>query len=306
MQNELIPWIDRAMDSGSLTQADATRIRNELWALLAWKAEILSLGDSSIREEQAEELLRSLCFTISLALSPLTPEKAGEKLAARPLRALYREGVDRLYRRIERARAAYARAVETALPLDNLAYDDTLRNIGSFFDAYRPDLFAHDIPCMIDYPLTRPAEGLGVQFIEAYLAQWLRENGFLGMFEPGRVRRLLNAHFPDAREQVVNLFEPVAANALGLELLGSDPARLDMAREDGARVWAMSRALGEAGFRGRLAAAADALSSRTGADAALVRQAGEEVAARVLLLPPEGMGGVFTIAQETGSSGGIV
>jgi hypothetical protein len=270
------------------------RVRGELWALLAHKAETLSLGDSSIREEQAEELLRSLCYVISLALEPAGAEEAGKILSEKPVRALYREGMRRLDRRVERAKAAYARALETALPVENLAYRDTLQNIGAFFGAYRPDLFAHDIPCMIDYPLFCEAKGLGVVYIEQYLAEWARENGFLSKFEFGRVARLLEAHFLDARAQVVNLFEPVAANALGLELLGEDPAGLNVPAEVGARAWELAGVLGPAAFRARLLAAADGLSGRLGADEALLRAAAGELAGRICLLPKEGMGGVFT------------
>lgn len=294
MQNGLIPWIDQLGTSGRLSASDGARIRSELWALMARKADVLSLGDSSIREEQAEEILRSVCFTISLALEPLDEAGAAEKLATRPLRALYREGMERLHRRFDRAKAAYGRALRAALPFDNLAYQDTLKNLGGFFDAYLPDLFAHDIPCMIDYPLFLEARGLGVVYVEQYLQEWARENAFLARFEFGRVVQLLNAHFPDTRSQVVNLFEPVAANALGLALLGRSPAGLSVTTEDGTRVFALSRELGSAAFRARLASAADGISAGRNAEGALLRRATGELAARIALLPAEGMGGVFT------------
>ena len=296
MQNGLIPWIDGLREFGGLSAEDAARIRRELWPLMARKAEVLSLGDSSIREEQAEALLRSLCFTISLALEPLDDARAGEKLATRPLRALYREGLSRLTRRIDRTRVAYDRVKKAALPFENLAYRDTLKHLGGFFDAYLPDLFAHDIPCMIDYPQFQEARGQGVVFIEQYLLEWAREDAFLAAFDFGCVSRLLNAHFPDAREQVVNLFEPVAANALGLLLLEKDPAELTVTSEDGARIHSLSRALGDGAFRVQLTSVADLLSEKTGADGALLRLAAGELAARIALLPAEGMGGVFTDA----------
>jgi hypothetical protein len=290
MQNGLMPWVDH------LRAEDAARIRRELWPMMARKAEVLSLGDSSIRAEDAEELLRSLCFTISLALEPLDDAGAAEKLASRPVRALYREGLERLYRRFDRAKAAYGRVKKAALPFENLAYRDTLKNLGGFFDAYRPDLFAHDIPCMIDYPQFREARGLGAVYMEQYLLEWAGEDAFLARFDFGRVARLLDAHFPDARAQVVNLFEPVAANALGLMLLGKDPAGLFVTAEDGARIFSLSREPGDGAFRARLDAAADGLSAKTGADGALLRAASGALAARIALLPAEGMGGVFTDA----------
>ena len=296
MQNELIPWIDGVLASGGLSAAAGARVRRELWALMARKAEVLSRGDSSIRAEQAEELLRSLCFTVSLALEPLDGDAAGEKLTARPLRALYSEGRERLYRRLDRAKAAYQRALQSALPFENLAYRDTLKNLGGFFDAYLPELFAHDVPCMIDYPLFSEALGRGAVYVEQYLLEWSRENAFLSGFGFGRVARVVSAHFPDARAQVVNLFEPVAVNALGLWLLGRDPAELFLTAEDGARIFQMSREMGSAAFRARLMLAADGISAKTGADGALLRAAAGELAARIALLPAEGMGGVFTDA----------
>ena len=280
--------------SGGFSAADEARIKRELWLLMARKAEILSLGDSSIREEQAEELFRSLCFTISLALEPLDVAGAAEVLAARLLRALYLEGLGRLYRRLDRAKALYKRVLRAALPFDNLAYQDTMKNLGSFFDAYLPELIAHDIPCMIDYPQFREAKGLGAAYMEQYLLEWAREDAFLSRFDFGRVARLTEAHFPDARSQVVNLFRPVAANALGLVLLGKDPAGLSIPAEDGAWIHFMSRALGISAFRARLDAAADSLSAKTGSDGALLRHAAGELASRIALLPAEGMGGVFT------------
>ena len=97
MSNELTPWIERAEASGLMRPEDAARVRFELWELLALKADVLSLGDSSIREEQAEELFRSICYTVSLALDAAkNPGEAGSLLVKKPLRALYREGARRI------------------------------------------------------------------------------------------------------------------------------------------------------------------------------------------------------------------
>jgi hypothetical protein len=41
--------------------------------------------------EQAEELLRSLCYVVSLALEPMDIGDASKALATTPVRALYRE-----------------------------------------------------------------------------------------------------------------------------------------------------------------------------------------------------------------------
>ena len=287
---ELAPWLGPA--AGALPEGAARRVMNELWTLLSEKAAVLSRGDSSIRAEEAQELLRSLCFVVSQALEPLPADGAARLLLDKPLAALYRAGFQRLVRRIFHAKAAYDRALREALPFENLAYRDTLQSIGGFFHAYRPDLFAHDIPAMIDYPLFRPAEGSGVRYIESYLWEWRLENAFLARLPFDRVVRLHGRHFRDAREQVVNLFEPAAANALGLLMLGKDPAALHVSPEDGARLFARARRLGERSFAAALRRAADGLAEGDGR--ALLRALAADVAARVSALPPEGMAGVFT------------
>lgn len=294
MQNELMGWIGGAGALGALSGAAGQRVRAELWSLLARKADVLSLGDSSVRVEQAEALLRSLCYVVSLALEPMDMDAATKVLAAAPLQTLYREGLNRLDRRVTRAKKAYARALETALPIENLAYRDTLVSIGAFFAAYRPDLFAHDIPCMIDYPLFHEVSGLGASYIDAYLAQWTRENDFLATFDTSRVIRLLNAHFIDAREQVVNLFEPVAANALARVLIAKDPLPLEVTPEDALSVKTIAGETGEEAFFARLTGASDALAEATQSDSLLLRAAARALCGRVTLLPPEAMGGVFT------------
>lgn len=306
MTSELAPWIERARGSGLMGPRDEARVRFELWEILERKADALALGDSSIKAEQAEELARSVCFAISQALGAAEPAEAGRRLLLRPLKALYREGMDRIWAAVDRAKAAYERALREALPFDNLAWRDTLENLGGFFKRYRPDLFAHDIPCMIDYPLFRPAEGLGVRYIEAYLAEWSLENDFLRAFGFRSVERLLAAHLTDPREQVVNLFEPVAVNALGLTLLGRDPAGLSVAPEDAARLMrGAGRMTGEA-LDLMLRAAADRLSGRLdvgGPHRALARSAARSLAARLAALPPEAAPGLFPSFQSPRPSG---
>jgi hypothetical protein len=54
------------------------------------------------------------------------------------------------------------------------------------------------------------------------------ENLFISRFETKTVIRLLEAYCPDYPELLVNLFEPVGVNAVGLALCHGDIFSLDI------------------------------------------------------------------------------
>jgi hypothetical protein len=116
---------------------------------------------------------------------------------------------------------------------------------------------AHEIPCSIDYPLCHPVpeDLVGVDYINEYLTRLLLEADFLGHFELDACVRVLERSSPDYVELLVNLYEPVAVNALGRALIGADPRPLSISDEEresivrclgplGASAW--ERVLGEA------------------------------------------------------------
>ena len=63
-----------------------------------------------------------------------------------------------------------------------------------------------------------------------YVNEWLRrlclEQAFLDCFDPVLIRAVLEQSCPDYRNLLINLYEPVAVNALGLAILGDDPRTL--------------------------------------------------------------------------------
>lgn len=65
-----------------------------------------------------------------------------------------------------------------------------------------------------------------------YVNEWLRrlclEQAFLDCFDPVLIRAVLEQSCPDYRNLLINLYEPVAVNALGLAILGDDPRTLSI------------------------------------------------------------------------------
>ena len=142
--------------------------------------------------------------------------------------------------------------------------EDTIRSIGVFWRRYDPRLFANQIPCDIDYQLAIPVpeSRRGVDYVNAYLTRLAVENQFLNRFSGVAEKVLLERWCPGYRELLVNLFEPVFAVALGLELLGREPGPLTLGKEDLEELGELFRDGSRRGLDDLLCGAADRLAVR--------------------------------------------
>ena len=195
-------------------------LRARMWALLKNRALWETMGDaSSLRVEQAEELLRSIAFTLDVYLQRTGTDRRA--LLSGDLNALLLKGQDLLAGLVQEASALYNEAQCAVCDFGNLSLRDTLRGIGLFFARYQLLSYAHQIPADIDYQLAQPVSEAtqGVLYIREYLRRLLFENAFLARFAQTDVHAVLHAYYGDYREPLVNLFEPVAACALGLSAL---------------------------------------------------------------------------------------
>ena len=211
------------MDDGltaPLTGEEALAYQTRLWQLLARQAERYTMGESSsLRRETAQALLE----TVGLSLEAYFREQglSPRTLLTEDPETLLRAAEGTVRRQVRRTQLLYRRACRCVLQEESLSLRETLDSIGGFFRAYDPRFFAGEIPCDIDYQLSCPVdEGLrGVWNLRTCLEQLVTEDAFLRRFDPAAVRRLLAAVCPEEhRELLVNLYEPVAAAALGLTL----------------------------------------------------------------------------------------
>ena len=210
-----------------LSEQDRLAWQAKLWQLLRLQTERYTMGQStSLREDTARALLRSLCFSLD-QLHRARPDLA---LLAVPPEELLGEAAEAVRRQVSRTRLQYRRACRCAFQEESISLASTLRDIGTFFRAYDPRFFPAEIPCDIDYQLARPISEdlLGVAWLRAYLDRMLTEDAILRRFHPGAVRRVLSAISPDHRALLVNLYEPAAAAALGVTLGEGDLFALDI------------------------------------------------------------------------------
>lgn len=209
-----------------LTQEENRTLCEALLGLLRIQALSYTQGDSaSLPEETLTELLASLLYTLGIRLDQ---PQSFTRLAGKDLRPLYEAGYHALLARQDHARAMIAAICRETPSLGCISLSDTVRSIALSLEHYDARFFAHHIPGEIDYQLLDPVpqEMQGMDYILLYLARLHAEMRFLSRFPLHRVLALLDGANPEWRELVANLCAPIAANALGLSLLGEAPRRL--------------------------------------------------------------------------------
>lgn len=196
--------------------------REELFPLLERQVRLYTMGDSSsLPAETVEALLHSIRFCME------THVERGAS-AALPLEELLAAGQTDVWMLVEEGKALLQQARSADPGYGSLALRDSLAALGDFFRLYDLRFFAHDIPCMLDYPLCLPVpESLeGVRYIGEYLHRLLREHRFCSCLKRGDAVAALRVFQPEYRLLLLNLYEPLLTCALGLCLLHRDPAPL--------------------------------------------------------------------------------
>lgn len=209
---------------------DLSARQEELYPILERQARLYTMGEtSSLPLESMRELLHSIRFCIETHTM-----QWGLSAQNTPLLELFEAGQRDVWQFTEQARRLHAHVRRYDPNYGSIACRDTTAEIGDFFRHYDLRFFAHDIPCMIDYPLCLPVpESLeGVRFIGEYLRRLLLEHRFCGCFARDTAVRMLSRFQPEYRELVLGLFEPVFTCAVGLSLLKKDATSLYLSAAD--------------------------------------------------------------------------
>lgn len=221
--NSLIVFSDDILIDKNISKDDRMLIEAKVWNFFSKHIERYTMGDStSIPIEIAEELLNSICFLLRLELRGSMNVK--EVLLTEDLNALLKASWSKIAVLIESGKELLEAVRKTSPNIENISYNDTLKEIGMFFNIYDYRFFAHNIDCSIDYQLSNPiSEKLqGIEYINEYLKALLVENEFCIRFDENNIRYILKGYCSDYKELLVNLFEPILTNAIGLEIIGED------------------------------------------------------------------------------------
>lgn len=262
--------------------------RERLLRLLEHRTALYTMGDStSVPTHVALDLLRSVCFV--LGIDPDSPELPPRLLSV-DLEDEFRQRLAEIQRKVELAARLWREAAATLPSIPSTALHDTMASIGDFPSAYDVRSMAHEITCSIDYPLCHPVpESLaGVDYIVEYLRRLLIENDFLRRFDTDACERVLASASPDHVDLLVNLYEPVATNAIGRAAIGADPRALRLSDENRAAISRVLEPLGVAARERALREAALAVGDALAIDDENARRYLADLAST--LLPRIGVG----------------
>jgi len=276
-----------------LSEAERARLGELLLDFMArHTARYTAGGSSSLPVDTAQALLTSLRFT--LGLDDPARQRA---LLETGFEQGYREGVAALQQRVARGKRLWAAVCAHPPEVTNRAMANTLKALGGFWRRYDVLFFAAELPCSIDYPLADPVPetALGIDYVNLYLTRLALENDFLRRFSHDAVWGVLCACCPGPERQLINLFEPVAANALGRALLGGESGALSVTAAERGRLEGLLAA------PGALTSAAQTLSRRLSLSPAQAVYLGQYASAltprAALACSSGGLDGIFLTAK---------
>ena len=282
-----------------LTEEDEINIQSKLWQLLARRTELYTMGEhSSVRIETAQELLQSISFCLDIYLKQSGHTK--KLLITADLEELFDLEQKAIEEQMDLGKRLYSKACLTAPKIENISYKDTLRSVGGFFKKYDYRFFAHLIPCDIDYQLCHSVkESLqGVEYINQYLGRIIIENAFINKFEKNLAENLLNSYCSDYKGLLINLYEPLAVNAIGLALLHEESKKLNITNLESRHLTALfepltttpaKKALSEAAIR-----VCSELDINDPSSVRYLRKTAEELFPRIEAALPHGnLNGIF-------------
>lgn len=243
MENNII-----LLSGGGLTRAlsneEEKKLQTVLWQLLAKRTALYTAGESSsVRAETAQELLKSICFCLDLYFRKCG--ETGKLLITSDPDEVLSFAQKAVIEETENGRRLYAVACSTAPEIENISYKDTLTGIGNFFRRYDSRFFAHNIPCDIDYQLCHGLDDsfLGIEFINEYLRRIIIENNLVCRLDKNLAVSLLENYCADYRGLLINIYEPIAVNTVGLALIGENIRKLNMTDQDRASVLGLFSAM---------------------------------------------------------------
>lgn len=209
--------------SPALSVEEEVLAQEALWWLLRKQARLYAPESSSLPAETAAALAESIRVTLGADRDPSI-------MLSADLDQRFRLGQHRLSQKMELSKQLWKTACLTLPEMENRSLTDTLQSIGGFWKRYDLHFFAQEVPCDIDYQLSQPvSETLnGVDYVNEWLRRLCLEQKFLSRFDQSAARAVVARNCPDYRRLLINLFDPVAVNALGLALLGENPQLLSV------------------------------------------------------------------------------
>lgn len=224
--------LEESYQTQTLGEAEIEKIQLDCLGLLAKKTGKYNSGDSSsIPIEKAQDILKSLMFTIGIQLKTYeSPEVAIDNIRKYGVEEICEEGSKRMNELLKQTQILHISLLSHLIQTKNVFYKATIsEGIKGFFKLYYLDFSAHEIHITADYPVYNKRERLlGIEFIRQYLDQLYYENLFCSYFTTEDIHHLFCGYNEDYENLLFNLYKPILGVSLGCVLAGIDEGPLEL------------------------------------------------------------------------------
>lgn len=229
-------FLQEAYRLNLLTDSQFEDIEMQSLKLLAKQTKRYTFGDSSsVKVETAEKILESIFYCVGIYLKSFQDTDVSlNVLKQNTLSMLFQQGRKLINSKFTAARQMLSIIQTDCIITDNCAYNDTVQSgIEPFFNKYDAEFAAQDVPGSIDYPLCNEKMDLaGIEYIFSYLQKLNLENQFCKNFSEHNIAILLRKYNEHYQDLLINIFELVLTNAIGLVILGKNALKLDIMPTD--------------------------------------------------------------------------
>ncbi|AJA49087.1 hypothetical protein CPAST_c30210 [Clostridium pasteurianum DSM 525 = ATCC 6013] len=190
---------------------------------------------SSVMVELAESILQCIDYTIGIYLKTFDNiEGISDELKSNRLSQMLKQGQDLIIEKILESKKLLGKINESKLKVDNYSYNDTIDyGIPLFFKEYNDFFAAHENPGSIDYQLCiGNMNYVGIEYICNYLEILSLENDFCNNFPVSEINKLLKGYDKKFELLLINIFELLLINCLGVIICGKDLKSLNISSLD--------------------------------------------------------------------------
>lgn len=190
---------------------------------------------SSVMVEVAENLMEGIDYTLGFYLKTFNKlELIIDKLKNESLSQMLETGRDLIKETVEESKKLLEDIKENKLKINNYSYDDTIdHGIPLFFEEYEYFFAPHEGSGSIDYQLYMDNMNYkGIEYIRNYLKILSLENEFCSNFNISEINELLKGYDKRSEELLINVFELVLINSLGVVICGKSLSRLNISSDD--------------------------------------------------------------------------
>ena len=225
--------LKEAYRTGAISENEIVHIQMACLRLLEAKSKKYTGRDSSIPADDAENILKSIAYTIGLYLkSSPTPLDAIEAIKKTPLPELYAEGRKKLRTKTGAAQIIYQKVLTNITGIGYEYYLITLteeiRRFFGLYTDYYTEYHAHEVfEGLFSYQLRCPMNDLvGIEYVQRYLQAVYYENIFCKCFPDEAIHHFLSRKYTDYNQAVFNICQEVLMAAVRCVIAGADVRNL--------------------------------------------------------------------------------